>query len=563
MPYLDAEQALCDAIIAGDESKVLEIIQAIKDQTQSRRQFHQRLRSELSVENSGLVSNIVLNFHLNEASPKPSLSALNAKECNYFLIAVKSGHLSIAKIILHELKSHSDILFRADKYGDNCFHYIIANQMTSLLPALLELAAQYNSRAWRAVNSDGDTPIHLVLKKGRIDVDAFNTLLQYAKSKNQKRIILQQANDIGDTLLHLACRRANTRIIRKIINATADWHLQNNAGETPLQVIPALYRKKTLCELARMKRFVLSSKPAVMPDELIDAIRNVPKVSRAYRSAVSAKSTLQHLAVHVLVAKHLFTPDSIAILDVNTVALVSKEARLMNQNKIIQPITKAYEQLNYDRLVLAKIIKRLKAYHKSIREIPNAPPHFRNASFILTAIAVLTSAISGVIFFTCPWGSEIPQTTCDNIKPITIVPFTVSLLMFACAIFLYLYRNKVPRRHELTTILDELQTSVISVYQAKMQAARQLTTEVLPIDADTWTGILSDVDYLKHSGVIRVTSISHRVGSLHQNLKSGLKQMNRTGSGFTFFQAATQVQAQNDTVITIDDERPPPRRQIN
>jgi CRISPR/Cas system CSM-associated protein Csm2 small subunit len=144
---------------------------------------------------------------------------------------------------------------------------------------------------------------------------------------------------------------------------------------------------------------------------------------------------------------------------------------------------------------------------------------------------------------------------------ISIAPLFLSLVISVVSFFLFIYRNKAPRLHELMSILDELENNVIAEYLIKIRATRH-QERLLPINSETWLNILNDVDLLKNSSAVAVTRVSQQTRSLYLNLKNALEQMNRAGSGFTLFYSPKKLNTETVLTITVDDDRPPARRVV-
>ncbi|XP_060555490.1 transient receptor potential cation channel subfamily A member 1-like isoform X2 [Ruditapes philippinarum] len=176
------------------------------------------------------------------------------------LLAAKSGHVDIVQELI---RKGANVKHRNHE-GHDAWYFAMENEDNALLETLV-IATRDHEISWRqplciAANSGRCDKFQFLLKMNidpmKADADG-NTFLHHAAMSNQSEIIdkfheiisLNTQNNRGNTPLHIACFRGNTKTIESLIACKAKADVKNKKGETALHV--AAYSKHITAEIVR------------------------------------------------------------------------------------------------------------------------------------------------------------------------------------------------------------------------------------------------------------------------------------------------------------------------
>jgi ankyrin repeat protein len=119
----------------------------------------------------------------------------------------------------------------------------VENNQTKLIGIFLQCEFNINIK-----NMDGDTPLHLAINHiscNQSSCDLPMALLVKIKEEYKKECI-SQANNVGDTALHLAIRKGNYNLVEVLLKYGAEQNIANNAGYTPFYLASTGNEQKIL-----------------------------------------------------------------------------------------------------------------------------------------------------------------------------------------------------------------------------------------------------------------------------------------------------------------------------
>ncbi|XP_053372667.1 uncharacterized protein LOC123561014 [Mercenaria mercenaria] len=177
------------------------------------------------------------------------------------LLAAKSGHVDIVQELIRQ---GANVTHRNHE-GHDAWYFAMENEDNALLQTLVT-ATRDHEMSWRqplciAASSGRCDKIQFLLKMNidplKADADG-NTFLHHAAMSNQSEVMekfhetisINTQNNRGNTPLHIACFRGNTKTIESLIKCKAKADVKNKKGETALHV--AAYSKHITADTVRM-----------------------------------------------------------------------------------------------------------------------------------------------------------------------------------------------------------------------------------------------------------------------------------------------------------------------
>lgn len=563
MPYLDAEQALHDAICSGHTESVLRMIDRIKDREAVRKIFHERLRENsdtIKTQNHAVNTGLTLNYHINEASPQPSLLALNKNRQNFFIIAVINKQPAIARILLAELRRYPRILFKSDSNRNNCFHHVVANGYASLLADLLKLASELGYPSISRQNSDGDTSLHLALKKRKIKKNMIDLLFNELAKHQSKLSIMHLTNVYGNTILHIACAKSYFPAIKKLVHDGANVRMCNNKALTAFEMIPKKGRIKLFARFLREGVFWQHGAQVELPIEIRHAMHQSALLKRSYRISLMKFSTLRHLALNHIMHIDATACSQIAKICPEISPLIKYEYQLFERQYAEKNARLDYEKLNEDRQVLMLMVRKINQHYDLINAKPRYHPTAVKIGRVFVILSVLICFVFLTAILTCPWNrSDLNKADCQNILPLITLPIMISMLLIVLATMMLCYRTRLSRS-EIHSIINQLDEYILVPYKNFIRQHRADPDYHFPIEPETWDDILYHVARLRDQRSVR--DVAPRLRLISEKLEQAVKQINVTKTGYSLFKPLSKIPLiRNDITIEMEsvNERPPVR----
>ncbi len=182
-----------------------------------------------------------------------------------------------------------------DCWKNTPLHYAAASRHLVIAQMLID-SQNFNPENINAQNEDGETPLHVAIRKNRLDM---------VKLLIEKGADLKNINTCGDTPLHVAVQNSwfyQFDIVNLLIEKGADVHLENKQGKTPLSMAQSWakinenwndwLKEYTLKEIWEMDSAEYDSYFQWPPAEVRDNI--LPLVTRGFFSG-SGKGNESHL----------------------------------------------------------------------------------------------------------------------------------------------------------------------------------------------------------------------------------------------------------------------------
>ncbi|KAJ4807907.1 Ankyrin repeat-containing protein [Rhynchospora pubera] len=169
---------------------------------------------------------------LNHALSKYLLSKTNSYGETPLIVAVTSGHVSLASSLMKQYQQLqlSEMILKQDNNGDNALHHAIRDGHSNLA---LELITSEHGLS-RGVNKYNESPMYIAVMRGFNDVFE---LLWETKMASHK-------GPFDDNALHAAVRNENLGIIRRIMGSRPELaREENKSGHTPVHY--AVHRNQT------------------------------------------------------------------------------------------------------------------------------------------------------------------------------------------------------------------------------------------------------------------------------------------------------------------------------
>ena len=152
------------------------------------------------------------------------IEALNRFDESPLHIVARSMDIDLIECVVSRSKS---ILNHADGFGDTALFSACRSGNIDIVKLLVNAGGDplhVNERTC-------EMPIHIACRSENMG------LFQYLNTKiGDKDKLWYQVNCLGQTLLHLACRRGNLLIVKEIINNACDCNPKDAKGMTPLHV---------------------------------------------------------------------------------------------------------------------------------------------------------------------------------------------------------------------------------------------------------------------------------------------------------------------------------------
>ena len=174
------------------------------------------------------------------ADPQCDPNVTNEKGETPLHVACVIGNAIVVETLLENGKCDPNV---RTKTGDTPLHLAARNKDTGIIQLLLAHPKCDPS----VTNNQGETPLHVALKLNNVNISililergchetyANRDQMLTEVSSFQASSLVEQAT--GDSLLHLACERGSTTMVKLLVaDPHCDPSVRNNAGDTPLHL---------------------------------------------------------------------------------------------------------------------------------------------------------------------------------------------------------------------------------------------------------------------------------------------------------------------------------------
>lgn len=192
------------------------------------------------------------SFFLEKAG---GVDLMKADDSQVFYHAVSTSDMKTVQLLLDE-KADIDFSVKSRERGETLLHLAVANADTRMLALLMKLGINIDSP-----DALGVSPLHFAVIKGFPDIVeqlidakaeldskdiAGDSALHSAVEQGFESIVIalmgagadtNARNQYdGETILHYAVRKGNVDIVKCLVNAKVDLVVDNNDGETAVQL---------------------------------------------------------------------------------------------------------------------------------------------------------------------------------------------------------------------------------------------------------------------------------------------------------------------------------------
>jgi ankyrin repeat protein len=154
-------------------------------------------------------------------------------------VAVLSGDVTVVCLIAEDLtKNDRSLLTACDRRGNTALHLAAEqNDSMEMMSCLASIDASISNR-------QGDTPFHVATRSG-LQVNVSELLRSLHRPQGEFDV--NATNWLsGETALHIAVRRGDTRLIEQLIENGADLSAKNNDGNTALHIIVEIFDEQSV-----------------------------------------------------------------------------------------------------------------------------------------------------------------------------------------------------------------------------------------------------------------------------------------------------------------------------
>ncbi|KAJ3701274.1 hypothetical protein LUZ61_004979 [Rhynchospora tenuis] len=318
------------------------------------------------------------------------LSRVNLYGETPLIVSVKSGHISLASILLEKYKEWklSEAILNSDINGDTALHHAIRHGHKDLALQLIKAEPNLSQR----VNNYNESPVYIAVMRGFDDVfkqlwetdccshkGPYDDNALHAAVRNANLGYLVNGNQEGNPLLVSAASRGHVDVATEIIKHCPDAPYQNRAGITILHqaVLEGHIKFVEFILQNRQLDKLINMRDAHGKTSLHYAVKNCnPKIVRAL---------LDHQDIDVRIYDSEGTPAFWELIDTKDSA-----AKSLNWNEVFMLMSKADEEATpyYDHQVARKRI-----IVKSMQEIKSLTATYtKNASLVAILIASIPFA---------------------------------------------------------------------------------------------------------------------------------------------------------------------------
>ena len=216
--------------------------------------FYERsLIAALEEKNSAEAVNIISAIQAYNGVNRPSLTYVDSNRVNFVQFALQCGLPDVALVLLatDAIKDNVEILFSRDSMGRTLVSHAAGCGSAAVVERLCDRsrelvdslppedrAASAGYKIWLAIDSQLNTPLHYAAQN--INTKLYTYLIQLISQEQHCNALINQANNNGDTPLHVAFTSQDPNrghLIYALIEAGADLGRLNGAGLSGFQIL--------------------------------------------------------------------------------------------------------------------------------------------------------------------------------------------------------------------------------------------------------------------------------------------------------------------------------------